>query len=160
MSTERAVATRERQTYELATDLPGRGPTVREVQTLSMPVTFGQVLLFGRTLDPAQIAAARQLGAGRELRLTIGANESSTLYLLAHIERYRRRYPKIKVQIRRSLSSKIPTELLDGDLDLPDVVVDDALGIRPPADARALPRQRRRAADRQVQADLPGELTA
>src|ERR1043166_1013499 len=33
--------------------------------------------------------------------LTIGANESCTLYLLDHIERYRRRYPKIKVQIRR-----------------------------------------------------------
>jgi len=50
--------------------------------------------------------------------LTIGANESSTLYLLDHIERYRERYPKIKVQVRRSLSSKIPTELLDGELEL------------------------------------------
>ena len=61
------------------------------------------------------LAELRDLSAGR---LTIGANESSTLYLLDHIERYRRRYPKIKVQIRRSLSSKIPTELLDGDLEL------------------------------------------
>ena len=51
-------------------------------------------------------------------RLTIGANESSTLYLLDHIERYRRQFPKIKVQIRRSLSSKIPAELIDGDLEL------------------------------------------
>src|SRR6266567_2427858 len=51
-------------------------------------------------------------------RLTIGANESSTLYLLDHIERYRRQYPRIKVQIRRSLSSKIPTQLIDGDLEL------------------------------------------
>ncbi len=51
-------------------------------------------------------------------RLTIGANESSTLYLLDHIERYRRQYPRIKVQIRRSLSSKIPAELMDGDLEL------------------------------------------
>jgi len=51
-------------------------------------------------------------------RLTIGANESCTLYLLHHIEQYRRRYPKIKVQIRRSLSSKIPSELIDGDLEL------------------------------------------
>jgi DNA-binding transcriptional LysR family regulator len=61
------------------------------------------------------LAELRDMSAGR---LTIGANESSTLYLLDHIERYRRRYPKIKVQIRRSLSSKIPTELLDGDLEL------------------------------------------
>ena len=61
------------------------------------------------------LAELRDKSAGR---LTIGANESSTLYLLDHIERYRRRYPKIKVQIRRSLSSKIPGELLDGDLEL------------------------------------------
>lgn len=61
------------------------------------------------------LAELRDKSAGR---LTIGANESSTLYLLDHIEKYRRRYPKIKVQIRRSLSSKIPSELLDGDLEL------------------------------------------
>jgi DNA-binding transcriptional LysR family regulator len=51
-------------------------------------------------------------------RLTIGANESTTLYLLRHIERYRELYPKVKVQIRRSLSSKLPNELLDGNLEL------------------------------------------
>ena len=61
------------------------------------------------------LAEMRDKSAGR---LTIGANESSTLYLLDHIERYRRQYPKIKVQIRRSLSSKIPAELIDGDLEL------------------------------------------
>ena len=51
-------------------------------------------------------------------RLVIGANESTTLYLLGHIGNYRRLYPKVKVQIRRSLSSKIPTELIDGNLEL------------------------------------------
>src|SRR5438105_11523865 len=51
-------------------------------------------------------------------RLIVGANESTTLYLLEHIEQYRRRYPKVKVQVRRSLSSKIPAQLLDGDLEL------------------------------------------
>jgi DNA-binding transcriptional LysR family regulator len=61
------------------------------------------------------LAELRDKSAGK---LTIGANESSTLYLLDHIERYRRQYPKIKVQIRRSLSSKIPAELLDGGLEL------------------------------------------
>jgi DNA-binding transcriptional LysR family regulator len=59
------------------------------------------------------IAELRDNSAGR---LTIGANESTTLYLLKHIERYREMYPKIKVQIRRSLSSKLPNELLDGKL--------------------------------------------
>jgi DNA-binding transcriptional LysR family regulator len=61
------------------------------------------------------LAELRDKSAGR---LTIGANESSTLYLLDHIERYRRLFPKIKVQIRRSLSSRIPTELMDGELEL------------------------------------------
>ncbi|MBC8167222.1 MAG: LysR family transcriptional regulator, partial [Bryobacteraceae bacterium] len=51
-------------------------------------------------------------------RLVIGANESTSLYLLQHIEQYRRTYPKVKVQVRRSLSSKLPTQLLDGDLEL------------------------------------------
>src|SRR6202043_2581133 len=61
------------------------------------------------------IAELRDNSAGR---LTIGANESCTLYLLDHIEKYRERFPKVKVQVRRSLSSKIPSELIDGDLEL------------------------------------------
>jgi DNA-binding transcriptional LysR family regulator len=61
------------------------------------------------------LAELRDNSAGR---LIIGANESTTLYLLQHIEHYRRLYPKVKVQVRRSLSSKIPSELLDGDLEL------------------------------------------
>ena len=61
------------------------------------------------------LAELRDNSAGR---LTIGANESTTLYLLRHIERYRALHPKIKVQVRRSLSSKIPNELLDGNLEL------------------------------------------
>jgi DNA-binding transcriptional LysR family regulator len=65
----------------------------------------------------------RDKGAGR---LMIGANESSTLYLLPHVERYRRLYPKVKVQVRRSQSSKIPTELLDGNLELGVVSYDPA----------------------------------
>jgi DNA-binding transcriptional LysR family regulator len=51
-------------------------------------------------------------------RLTIGANESTTLYLLPHLARYRHLYPKVKVQVRRALSSKIPAQLIDGDLEM------------------------------------------
>lgn len=61
------------------------------------------------------LAELRDKSAGR---LTIGANESTSLYLLQHIERFREMYPKVKIQVRRSLSSKIPTQLLDGDLEL------------------------------------------
>src|ERR1700730_4323187 len=69
------------------------------------------------------IAELRDNSSGR---LTIGANESTTLYLLQHIERYRQLYPKVKVQIRRSFSSKIPNELLDGNLELGVISYDPA----------------------------------
>jgi DNA-binding transcriptional LysR family regulator len=61
------------------------------------------------------LAELRDKSAGR---LIVGANEASTLYLLPHIERYRGRYPGIKVQVRRSQSSRIPAQLLEGDLEL------------------------------------------
>ncbi len=61
------------------------------------------------------LAELRDNSAGR---LVIGANESTTLYLLSHIGNYRRLYPKVKVQVRRSFSSKIPMELIDGNLEL------------------------------------------
>ncbi len=61
------------------------------------------------------LAELRDKSAGR---LTIGANESATLYLLQHIARYRVLYPGVKITIRRSQSSRIPTELLDGNLEM------------------------------------------
>jgi DNA-binding transcriptional LysR family regulator len=72
------------------------------------------------------LAELRDNSAGR---LTIGANESTTIYLLRHIQRYRELYPKVDVQVRRSLSSKIPDELLDGNLELGVISYD-------PGDAR------------------------
>ncbi len=61
--------------------------------------------------------------------LQIGANESTTLYLLRHIRKFRELYPKVKVRVQRSLSSKIPSELIDGNLELGVISYD-------PGDAR------------------------
>jgi DNA-binding transcriptional LysR family regulator len=61
-------------------------------------------------------------------KLTIGANESTALYLITHIEKFWRLYPKVKVEIRRSLSSQIPEEVLAGTLDL------GAISYQPPGD--------------------------
>jgi DNA-binding transcriptional LysR family regulator len=58
--------------------------------------------------------------------LAIGANESTSLYLLRHIEEFRRLYPKVRVRVRRSLSSKIPAELIDGNLELGVISYDPA----------------------------------
>src|SRR6202165_530026 len=74
------------------------------------------------------LAELRDKSSGR---LVIGANESTTLYLLRHIANYRRLYPKVKVQVRRSLSSKIPAELIDGNLGLGVISYD-------PGDARLI----------------------
>ena len=46
------------------------------------------------------LAELRDKSAGR---LTSARTNPRTLYLLDHIERYRRLYPKVKVQVRRSL---------------------------------------------------------
>jgi DNA-binding transcriptional LysR family regulator len=82
----------------------------------------GQVVVdFARRFDNLRseldvaLAELRDQGAGR---LSIGANESATLYLLPLITRYRQQYPRVKVQIRRSQSSKIPVEILEGDLEM------------------------------------------
>jgi DNA-binding transcriptional LysR family regulator len=64
------------------------------------------------------ILALAELRDNATGRLLIGANESATLYLLPLISSYRRRYPRVKVQVRRCQSSKIPTEIIEGDLEL------------------------------------------
>jgi DNA-binding transcriptional LysR family regulator len=73
-------------------------------------------------LDTA-LAELRDKNAGK---LTIGANESTALYLLKHIQDYRRLYPKVKVQVRRSLSSRIPQQIVEGDLELGVISYDPA----------------------------------
>ncbi|MGD0498735.1 MAG: LysR family transcriptional regulator [Bryobacteraceae bacterium] len=79
------------------------------------------VLVYARRFESLRreminsLAELRDHSAGT---LVIGANESTSLYLLRHIERYRELHPKVKVQVRRSLSSRIPNELLDGNLEL------------------------------------------
>jgi DNA-binding transcriptional LysR family regulator len=61
------------------------------------------------------LAELRDNSAGR---LAVGANESTTLYLLPHIAAYRRLYPRVRVQVRRTLSSRVPSQIVEGDLEL------------------------------------------
>ncbi len=69
------------------------------------------------------LAELRDNSAGR---LIVGANESTSLYVLRHIEKYRRLYPKVKVEVRRTLSSRIPAQLIDGGLELGVISYDPA----------------------------------
>jgi DNA-binding transcriptional LysR family regulator len=57
----------------------------------------------------------RDLKAGK---LVVGANESAALYLLKHVTAFRRDHPQMNVELRRSLSSQIPDELLRGSLEM------------------------------------------
>jgi DNA-binding transcriptional LysR family regulator len=70
--------------------------------------------------------ALRELKDNYAGRLVIGANESTSLYLIQHIEQYRRLFPKVKIQVRRAESSKIPSQLLDGELELGVISYDPA----------------------------------
>lgn len=82
----------------------------------------GQVVLeHARRLENLQVELHNSLAELKDNtsgRLVIGANESTTLYLLRHLQKYRRLYPKVRVQVRRSLSSKIPAQIVEGDLEL------------------------------------------
>lgn len=62
------------------------------------------------------VAELRELKRGR---VRIGANESTSLYLLPElILAFRRRHPKVKVEITRQVSERLPRELLDRNIDL------------------------------------------
>lgn len=51
-------------------------------------------------------------------RLTIGANESTSLYLLPPLlMEYRKRFPNIKIEVFRAVSEKIPLEVSERNLD-------------------------------------------
>ncbi len=82
----------------------------------------GQIVLeYARRFENLQRELENALAELRDNtsgRLVIGANESTTLYLLRHLQRYRRAFPRVKVQVRRSLSSRIPEQLIRGDLEL------------------------------------------
>jgi len=108
-----AVQRLETELGERLLDRSGR----RVVLTDAGQIVAGYARRFQNLRSELETALAelRDHAAGR---LVIGANESTTLYLLSHITAYRRAYPRIKVQVRRSLSSRIPQQLLDGDLEL------------------------------------------
>ncbi len=61
------------------------------------------------------VAEIRALERGR---VRIGANESTSLYLLPDlILGFRKKHPKIKVEIYRHVSERLPREVLDGNVD-------------------------------------------
>ena len=67
--------------------------------------------------DEAKEAVGELRGMFRG-RLTIGANESTSLYLLPPLLlEYRKRHPNIKIEVFRNVSEKIPLEVQERNLD-------------------------------------------
>ena len=62
------------------------------------------------------VSELRSLQRGR---VRIGANESTSLYLLPHlILEYRAIHPNVKVEIFRHVSERLPREVLDRNVDV------------------------------------------
>jgi len=51
-------------------------------------------------------------------KLTISANEYTVMYLLPIIPFFRARHPHIKIEVKRSLASRIPSEILGRDVEI------------------------------------------
>lgn len=62
--------------------------------------------------------ALRELREMHRGKLALAANEFTCLYLLPVLDRFRRLHPMIQVEVKRSLASRIPTELLRHNVEL------------------------------------------
>ena len=108
-----AIQLLEAELGERLIDRTGKGLLLTDAGRLILE--YAQRLDHVRAEMENALAELRDNSAGC---LSIGANESMALYLLAHIAAYRRLYPRVRVQVRRSLSSKIPPQVVDGDLEM------------------------------------------
>lgn len=101
---------------ELGAQLIDRGS-----RTLRLTDAGREVLRYSkqfRGLERKLRVALSDLRDRRAGKLTVGANESAALYLLGHVEAFLARHPTIQVELRRSLSSRIPEAVLEGSLEL------------------------------------------
>ena len=108
-----AVRKLEDQIGQTLMDRTGRKQVLTDAGQVVLEYARGFDVQKQKLLD--ELDELRNLSAGR---LNVGANESSILYLLRHLRRYHWLYPKIGIRVRRSRSSQIPHEILQGRLEL------------------------------------------
>jgi DNA-binding transcriptional LysR family regulator len=63
-------------------------------------------------------AAIQELGDLHRGKLVIAANEYTVVHLMPLVSAYRTRHPNIKLEVKRSLASEIPSELLRRDAEI------------------------------------------
>jgi DNA-binding transcriptional LysR family regulator len=76
---------------------------------------YAQQMLNLRRDARSTIRELRDLQRGR---VTISANEYTVMYLLPVLGAFRARHPHVKVEVKRSLSSRIPSEVLGREVEL------------------------------------------
>jgi DNA-binding transcriptional LysR family regulator len=76
---------------------------------------YAQQMLNLRGDAVTAIRELRDLGRGK---VTIGANEYTVMYLLPVIAAFRGRHPHIKVEVKRALASRIPSEVMGRSVEL------------------------------------------
>jgi DNA-binding transcriptional LysR family regulator len=62
--------------------------------------------------------AIQDLGELRRGKVVIAANEYTVVHLLPLVAAYRAQHPSVKIEVKRSLASEIPSELLRRDVEL------------------------------------------
>ncbi len=62
--------------------------------------------------------AVREIAELHRGKVTISANEHTVFYLLPVITEFRRRFPHIKVEVKRGVASRIPKEISSRDVEL------------------------------------------
>jgi DNA-binding transcriptional LysR family regulator len=94
-------------------DRSQKTPTLTEAGELIYD--YAKRMLTLRNEAQGVVAELRALERGR---VRIGANESTSLYLLPHvILDFRRKHPQVKVEIFRHVSEHLPREVLDRNVD-------------------------------------------
>jgi len=63
-------------------------------------------------------AALQELGDLRRGKVVVAANEYTVVHLLPIVSEYRRLHPEVKIEVKRSLASEIPSELLRRDVEI------------------------------------------
>jgi DNA-binding transcriptional LysR family regulator len=80
-------------------------------------------VLFGYALQMLNLrrdagVAIQELGELKRGKVVIAANEYTVVHLLPLVAKYRALHPNVKVEVKRSLASEIPSELLRRDAEL------------------------------------------
>lgn len=109
-----AVKRLEDEVGALLLDRSQKKPTLTEAGELIYE--YARRIIALRDQARGAVAELRELRCGR---VRIGANESTSLYFLPElILAFRRRHPKVKVEITRGVSERLPRELLERNIDL------------------------------------------